>query len=207
VGTFWRLFPTANSAGNGNGRTLSKATVFAPGRTPVIGRFSLAGSNPHAADASSTARGLGLVFGFPGKEQWRMATEPSRLPGQFTTRLLRPADRFGRCPGHCQARSNRDGAVSSGTSANGTRYAHRQAATLPWPAGRRSVDAGLLTLDSVQTEARQAHSVVAYALVAAIAAHVSAVLLYTLTLRDRMIERMTFRLTRARSGPNEGRPA
>ncbi len=40
---------------------------------------------------------------------------------------------------------------------------------------------------------RQAHSVVAYTLMAAIAAHVSAVLLHTLTLRDRMIERMTFR--------------
>ena len=37
---------------------------------------------------------------------------------------------------------------------------------------------------------RQAHSVVAYALMAAIAAHISAVLLHTLTLRDRMIERM-----------------
>ena len=40
---------------------------------------------------------------------------------------------------------------------------------------------------------RQTHSVVAYALMAAIAAHISAVLLHTLTLRDRMIERMTFR--------------
>jgi cytochrome b561 len=40
---------------------------------------------------------------------------------------------------------------------------------------------------------RQTHSVVAYTLVAVIAAHVSAVLLHTLTLRDRMIERMTFR--------------
>jgi catalase len=59
---------------NGNGRTLSKAAVFAPGRTPVIGRFSLAGGNPQAADAPSTARGLGLVFGFPGGQQWRMAT-------------------------------------------------------------------------------------------------------------------------------------
>src|SRR5690242_1149644 len=59
---------------NGNGRALCKAAVFAPGRTPVAGRFSLAGGNPHAADASSTARGLGLAFGFPGREQWRMAT-------------------------------------------------------------------------------------------------------------------------------------
>lgn len=39
---------------------------------------------------------------------------------------------------------------------------------------------------------RQAHSLVAYLLVAAIAAHVSAVLLHTLTLRDRMLSRMSF---------------
>jgi cytochrome b561 len=45
---------------------------------------------------------------------------------------------------------------------------------------------------------RQAHSVIAYALMAAIAAHISAVLLHTLTLRDRLIERMTFRLSRTR---------
>lgn len=59
---------------NGNGRTLSKAEVFSPGRNPVLGRFSLAGGNPHAADAASTARGLGLAIGFPGGQQWRMAT-------------------------------------------------------------------------------------------------------------------------------------
>jgi cytochrome b561 len=39
---------------------------------------------------------------------------------------------------------------------------------------------------------RQAHSVLAYSLVVVIAAHVSAVLLHTLTLRDRMLSRMTF---------------
>jgi cytochrome b561 len=39
---------------------------------------------------------------------------------------------------------------------------------------------------------RQTHSVLAYLLVAVIAAHVSAVLLHTLTLRDRMLSRMTF---------------
>ena len=38
---------------------------------------------------------------------------------------------------------------------------------------------------------RQAHSVVAYLLVAAIAAHVSAILFHTLTLRDGMLRRMT----------------
>jgi cytochrome b561 len=40
---------------------------------------------------------------------------------------------------------------------------------------------------------RQAHSVIAYALMATIAAHISAVLFHTLALRDRLIERMTFR--------------
>jgi cytochrome b561 len=39
---------------------------------------------------------------------------------------------------------------------------------------------------------RQSHSVLAYLLVAVIAAHVCAVLLHTLTLRDRMLSRMTF---------------
>jgi len=51
---------------------------------------------------------------------------------------------------------------------------------------------------------RQTHSVLAYALVAVIAAHVSAVLLHTLTLRDGMLSRMTFtkvRETARRSSP------
>jgi cytochrome b561 len=39
---------------------------------------------------------------------------------------------------------------------------------------------------------RQTHSVLAYALVAVVAAHVSAVLLHTLTLRDGMLSRMAF---------------
>jgi cytochrome b561 len=39
---------------------------------------------------------------------------------------------------------------------------------------------------------RQTHSVLAYLLVAVVAAHVSAVLLHTLTLRDGMLSRMTF---------------
>ncbi|MFN6544668.1 cytochrome b/b6 domain-containing protein [Mycolicibacterium nivoides] len=39
---------------------------------------------------------------------------------------------------------------------------------------------------------RNSHSVVAYALVAMIAAHVSAVLLHALTLRDGMLRRMSF---------------
>ena len=40
---------------NGNGRELSKAALFTPGRTPVIGRFSLSGGNPTVADAPGVA--------------------------------------------------------------------------------------------------------------------------------------------------------
>jgi cytochrome b561 len=43
---------------------------------------------------------------------------------------------------------------------------------------------------------RQTHSLFAYALVAVIAAHVSAVLLHTLTLRDGLLSRMAFALRR-----------
>jgi catalase len=58
---------------NGNGRELSRAAVFTPGRTPVIGRFSLSGGNPMMADAPGAARGLGLAFTFPDATQWRTA--------------------------------------------------------------------------------------------------------------------------------------
>jgi cytochrome b561 len=46
---------------------------------------------------------------------------------------------------------------------------------------------------------RQTHSLLAYALVVLIAAHVSAVLLHTLTLRDGMLSRMAFALPRRHS--------
>lgn len=78
---------------NGNGRELSSAHVFQVGRTPVQGRFSLAGGNAHAADAAATARGLGLAFDFPGGGQWRTAmlnlpVFPDNSPQGFYDRLI-----------------------------------------------------------------------------------------------------------------------
>ena len=220
---------------NGTGRTLSKAAVFAPGRTPVIGRFSLAGGNPHAADASSTARGLGLAFGFPGAEQWRMATLNlpvflDNSPQGFYDRLIASAvvpgtgkpdptamARF--LAAHPETKRAMDIVKqhsptlgfadsvyhglnafyfvnesdsrtpvrwsltplqralppSSGPNALfdalvrqlragplrwrllltvGAAADQTHDATLPWPADRRSVDAGLLTLNSAETDAR-----------------------------------------------------
>ena len=58
---------------NGQGARLSKAVVFAAGRVPVIGRFSLAGGDPYVADEPEMVRGLGLLFALPDGEEWRTA--------------------------------------------------------------------------------------------------------------------------------------
>jgi catalase len=59
--------------GNGAGTTVSKAVVFKPDRVPVLGRFSLSGGVPTAADTNSAVRGFGLLFNLSNGEQWRTA--------------------------------------------------------------------------------------------------------------------------------------
>ena len=56
---------------NGHGVALSKASVFLPGRVPIIGRFALAGGQPFAADAPHTTRSMALLFKLPDGEEWR----------------------------------------------------------------------------------------------------------------------------------------
>ncbi len=78
---------------NGHGVGLSKAVVFQPGRVPVIGRFSLAGPLPYAADMPDTVRGLGLEFSLPDGELWRTAmitlpVFPVRTPEAFYEQLV-----------------------------------------------------------------------------------------------------------------------
>jgi catalase len=73
---------------NGNGVRLSKASVFRQGRVPVIGRFSLSGGQPYAADRPEVARGLALQFSSPDGEVWRTAminlpVTPFRTPEGF----------------------------------------------------------------------------------------------------------------------------
>lgn len=77
----------------GDGAQISHAAVFASGRTPVIGRFSLAGGNPFGADNPATARGFALAFGLPGRDEWRTAmlnttVFPDNSPQGFYDRLL-----------------------------------------------------------------------------------------------------------------------
>lgn len=59
--------------GNGRGLALSRASVFAPGTVPVIGRFSVPGGHPEQEDGSSAIRSFALLFALRGGEQWRTA--------------------------------------------------------------------------------------------------------------------------------------
>ena len=56
---------------NGNAAALSRAGVFARGRTPVIGRFAIPGGNPSAPDTSVPVRSMALMFTLHDGEQWR----------------------------------------------------------------------------------------------------------------------------------------
>jgi len=78
---------------NGNGAELSKAAVFAPGQTPVVGRFSLSGGHPGMADTPGAARSLALAFALPDATQWRTAmlnlpVFPDNSPQGFYDRLF-----------------------------------------------------------------------------------------------------------------------
>jgi catalase len=78
---------------NGKGVRLSEALVFRPGRVPVLGRFSLGGGQPYAADKPDAVRGLGLQFSLPDGEVWRTAminlpVFPFRTPEAFYEQLI-----------------------------------------------------------------------------------------------------------------------
>jgi len=81
---------------NGQGVTLSKAVIFQPGRVLIIGRFSLSGGKPYAADAAMTVRGLGILFKLPDGGEWRTAminlpVFPVSTPQAFYDLLLASA--------------------------------------------------------------------------------------------------------------------
>jgi catalase len=81
---------------NGQGVSLSKASVFRPGRVPIIGRFSLSGGRPYAADAATTVRGLAIRFQPAEGEEWRTAminlpVFPVRTPQAFNQQLVATA--------------------------------------------------------------------------------------------------------------------
>lgn len=62
---------------SGAARSLSSAALFAPGRTPLIGRFSIPGGNPFASDSGAPLRSMALQFTSTDGQQWRMAMNSS----------------------------------------------------------------------------------------------------------------------------------
>ncbi|MDE1182544.1 catalase family peroxidase [Paraburkholderia sp.] len=78
---------------NGNAASLSKAAVFAPGRTPVLGRFAIPGGNPVAPDGSVPVRSFALQFTQADGQQWRTGMNNTPLfivhtPQQFYQQLV-----------------------------------------------------------------------------------------------------------------------
>lgn len=64
---------TGTFESNGKGADLSKASVFAPGRIPVVGRFAFAGGLPYVPDAPGLVRSLAVLFQLKDGEEWRVA--------------------------------------------------------------------------------------------------------------------------------------
>lgn len=64
---------TGTFEANGNGSAISRASMFAAGQYPVLGRFNLATPDPNAADPTVRVRGIGVQISAPGGSVWRMA--------------------------------------------------------------------------------------------------------------------------------------
>lgn len=78
----------------GTGEALSSAAVFRPGRTPVVGRFSLAGGMPYQVDAEQTVRSMALRLVAKGARggEWRtgminLPVFPMSTPATFLEQL------------------------------------------------------------------------------------------------------------------------
>ncbi|HUB90384.1 MAG TPA: catalase family peroxidase [Dyella sp.] len=77
---------------SGQAQTYSVAQVFAPGRTPVVGRFAIPGGNPYAPDSSVPIRSFALRFTQANGQQWRtgmnsMPVFPVATPQAFFEQL------------------------------------------------------------------------------------------------------------------------
>jgi catalase len=64
---------TGEFISNGQLAEFTTASLFASGKTPFVGRFSLAGNNPYGADLKAPVRSLALNFALSASNQWRIA--------------------------------------------------------------------------------------------------------------------------------------
>ncbi|MEO8988408.1 MAG: catalase, partial [Rhodanobacter sp.] len=59
--------------GSGQGVALSSARLFAPVRTPFVGRLSVGGGSPYGLDGKARVRSMALELNSDDGQQWRMA--------------------------------------------------------------------------------------------------------------------------------------
>jgi catalase len=64
---------TGHFQSNGKGELVSRASVFAPGHYPVVGRLSIPGGDPGQDDGAGVVRSLALRTVLPHREDWRVA--------------------------------------------------------------------------------------------------------------------------------------
>lgn len=64
---------TGHFESNGQAESVSRASVFARGRYPVVGRLSIPGADPGQADGAGAVRSLALRVVLPRGEEWRLA--------------------------------------------------------------------------------------------------------------------------------------
>ena len=79
---------TGTFESNGAGARLSRARVFAPGITPVVGRFAVGIGKPFLPDNETEVRSLALSFHTPDGQEWRTGMNdipvfPVRTPEGF----------------------------------------------------------------------------------------------------------------------------
>jgi len=72
---------------------LSRSQLFSGTRIPVVARFSVAGGNPNAPDATKNARGMALEFRFPDASRQHMTMLDTPVfgaanPGTFNDMIL-----------------------------------------------------------------------------------------------------------------------
>ena len=79
---------TGRFEANGAGTALSRATVFAAGVYPVVGRFNLGAPNPQARDGAIRLRGLSIQVKPPGGQKWRSGMINAPVFAVFTPRAF-----------------------------------------------------------------------------------------------------------------------
>lgn len=78
---------------SGAAAALSTARVFVQPQTPVVGRLSIAGGDPHAADAKARVRSMALLLRTDDGQEWRTAMNsfpffPVATPAAFHAQTL-----------------------------------------------------------------------------------------------------------------------